>query len=179
MYVYNQKITGRWCDETAFLHCEIVWGYVQTGSCKNSAVYWALKGLLQPNSPWVKWGFSKGNAKQNLVRQMKVLVFQFVMSCLKLRRTSEVYMYAVPLSHRSFVGPSVDVKAVVSHILISHARFNIVAWEQACHSVHHAFPPTILVLLDHINNRVFLKCQLILFICLVVINSDHWKQTAN
>lgn len=58
----------------------------------------------------------------------------------------------------------------------SHEWLHIVSWEESCYSIHHTFPPSIIIFLQNINNGVLIECELILLVGSVIIHSNHcWK----
>ena len=54
-------------------------------------------------------------------------------------------------------------------MLFLNERFDVISGEESSGSVENPFPPAVIVLLDHEYYGIFVKCQLVLFVPLVVV----------
>merc|ERR1719192_1814073 len=57
-----------------------------------------------------------------------------------------------------------------------HGLLDIVAGEETGDPLHHALPPSIVVLLQHIDDLALLEGQLILLVGVVVVDGDNFLQ---
>jgi len=57
-----------------------------------------------------------------------------------------------------------------------HGLLNIIAREEARDALHHPLPPTVVVLLQHVDDLTLLERQLVLLVRVVVVDGDHLLQ---
>ena len=57
-----------------------------------------------------------------------------------------------------------------------HGLLDIVAREEAGDPLHHPLPPTVVVLLQHVDDLPLLEGQLVLLVGVVVVDGDHLLQ---
>jgi hypothetical protein len=57
----------------------------------------------------------------------------------------------------------------------SHARFDVIAREESRDPVHDALPPAVVVLLDNVDDGVFLEGELVFLVGRVVVDRDNWS----
>lgn len=54
-----------------------------------------------------------------------------------------------------------------------NAWFNVISRKQSGNAVHDAFPPSVIVLFQHVNNGTFLKTQFVVFVRVIVVDSHN------
>lgn len=57
-----------------------------------------------------------------------------------------------------------------------NAGLNVIARKEAGDAIHYAFPPSIVVLLQHVQDGALLEAQLIVFVSIIIVNGDHCNE---